>query len=203
MPHTVVSLVPFLIEEQKPGLIPGKFCFKPSVKDAPEVLTIKDSFYYVYIDENRAPMKQIASDEVVAKAIVGDYCNAQMGIEDGTGPAMFYVVGQYTAEEIQKEFPQLVAKALEQQKRWFVKMCQIADNDWQRYHQHNVISDTQRTAAEYIGWRAVEHPWMAPMSAMKSAACPACGLSAVVGVVICPNCKCVLDKEKYKELQFA
>jgi hypothetical protein len=79
----------------------------------------------------------------------------------------------------------------------------IADNDWQKYHQHNVISSFQRKAAELIGWTWKEHEWMSPMTTIKSSACPSCGLSVPDGVVICSNCKCVIDSEKFKNLQFA
>lgn len=203
MSNTVISLVPFLIEEQKPGLVPGKFVITPAKNNVPKVLIVEDSFYFVYIDADRKPMKQTSVSHEVARSIVEDYCNAQLGIEEGVGPALFHVAGVHTVADVQVDFADEIEAAIAKQKRWFINICQIADNDWQRYHQHNVISQFQREAAEIIGWRAAEHPWMSPMTTMDAQPCPACSLSNVKGTVICSNCKCILMAEEYKKLQFA
>lgn len=200
---TVISYVPFSIEEQKPTLVPGRFVLPASKQEKPETLIVGDSFYHVYIDENRAPMKQICPATKVAESIVNDYVNSQIGMETDATPALFFVEGEVPKDKILDKYARQVSDALASQKRWLINMCKIADNDWQRYHQHNVISQFQRVAAEYIGWRPEEHEWMAPATTQESRPCPACRLSATKGTVICSNCKCILDPEAYKNLKFA
>lgn len=200
---TVVSIVPFLIEEQKPTLVPGKFVIQPAKNNIPQVLVVSDSFYHVYIDQDRKPIKQIAPAATVARSIVEDYCNAQLGVEQDKNPGLFFIEMELTSSDVMRNHAPRLAVAIEEQKRWLISICQIADNDWQRYHQHNVISAFQRTAAEIIGWRAAEHPWMSPATTMKSNPCPSCKLTAVEGTVVCSHCKCILLPEEYKKLAFA
>jgi uncharacterized protein YqjF (DUF2071 family) len=47
---TVVSIVPFKINEQKPGLIPGIFTIEASDGKNPQVLVVQDARHNVYID---------------------------------------------------------------------------------------------------------------------------------------------------------
>jgi hypothetical protein len=143
-----------------------------------------------------------ASDEV-ARSIVEDFLTSQLGCSDGVHPGLFYVVGEYTAKEIVEKFSDELNQSKTVQQRWFIEICKIADNDWNRHHQHNVISDFQRKAAELLGYRKEDHEWMAPSLVMSSQRCPACNISVSAGVIVCPNCRCVLDKEKYKTFEFA
>lgn len=200
---TVVSLVPFKIKEFKPGLIPGYFELKESDGKVPSVLVVGDAKHNVYIDDTRGSLGiRDASDEV-ARSIVEDFKDSQLGISDGISPAIFWVPGSYTAKEIMEKFPSELAAANLSQKRWFIEVCKIADNDWNQTHKHTSISDFQRKAAELLGYTKESHEWMAPSLVMSSQRCPACNSSVSAGIIVCPNCRCILDTEKYKTFAFA
>lgn len=200
---TVVSLLPFPLAEFKPGLIPGIYNLPPSDGDVPSILVINEAKHNVYIDETRGSLGVRDASDEVARSIVEDFLAAQLGVSDGCHPGIFWVVGSWDAEEIPSQFGLELMRAKLAQKRWFVEVCKIADNDWNRYHQHNVISDFQRKAAELLGYTKESHEWMAPSLVMSSQKCPACSSVVSAGITICPNCRCILDKEKYETLEFA
>lgn len=200
---TVVSLVPFEIRAHKPGLYPPHFHLKASDMSTPEILHVGTAYHFLYMDETRGSIRVPNPSDIVARAIVDDYVNSQLSVDDESRPALFWIPESVGVEEIKEKFKIEIFKHLIKQKRWFLNSAMLADNDWSRYHQHNVISSFQRKCADFIGWRASEHEWMSPLTTMKSTACPACGLTVADGIVICPNCKLILDKEKAKDFEFA
>lgn len=200
---TVVSLVPFPIQEYKPGLIPGLYSIRASDGDIPVCLVVGDAKHNVYIDETRGSLGVRDASDEIARSIVEDFLASQLGISDGVHPGIFWVVGSVTPEQVKSHFGlELMSNKLAQ-KRWFIEICKIADNDWNRYHQHNVISDFQRRAAELLGYTKESHEWMAPSLVMASQRCPACNSVVSAGITICPQCRCILDKAKYESLEFA
>ena len=200
---TVVSLVPFPISEEKPGLFPPRYHIPASDMKTPSLLKVATARHFVYLDESRGTLGVPDPSDQVARSIVEDYIESQMCIDDDAKPALFWIPDDLGVEEVSNKFKIEITKKLISQKRWFLNVAKLADNDWSRYHQHNVISSFQRKCADIIGWSPREHVWMEPMTTMESSACPACGTPVVKGVVICPNCKLVLDKEKFSDMQFA
>jgi hypothetical protein len=202
---TVVSLVPFEINEFKPGLFPPKFEIPKSDMVTPQVIHIGTGVFYVYLDESRGSFPVRTPSEEIARSIVEDYSSAQLSISGDdpiAKPALFWLPGTVDAMEVKVKYMGVCKTYLQYQKQWFLNMCALADDDWKRYQRHTAISDVQRTAASILGWRAEEHPWMSLQVTLESERCPACQMLVSPGVVICPNCKCVLDSEKFKELQF-
>src|SRR5207237_6131695 len=127
---TVVSLVPFPIAEEKPGLIPGYFKIPASNGKVPECLTVYDARHNVYIDETRGSLGVRDAADEVARSIVEDFRSSQLGVSDGIHPGLFWTVGAYSAMQIMKFTPQdseehqrAIAKELASenlaQKRWF------------------------------------------------------------------------------------
>jgi hypothetical protein len=200
---TVISFVPFEIKEHKPGLYPPHFHIEASDMKTPQLLHIGTCYHFLYMDETRGSIRVPNPSDQVARAIVEDYITSQLSIDDEARPALFWVPERMTIEEIQNKFKIEIMRHLLKQKKWFLNVAMLADNDWSRYHQHNVISSFQRKCADYIGWKASEHEWMSPLTTMESSACPACGMTYAKGIVICPNCKLILDKEKAKDFEFA
>lgn len=201
---TVISFVPFRINEEKPGLLPPRFFIPPSDMKVPQLLKIGTCYHYVYLDEARPQLRVPDPSDQVAKSIVEDYISSQLAIDDIARPALFWVpedIGE--ALIVKVRFKELVEELLERQKKWFLNISMLADNDWNRYHQYNVVSDMQRKCAEIIGWRAEEHAWMVPGKTMNAMNCPACGTSISKDLAVCPNCSVILDKEKAKGLEFA
>lgn len=200
---TVVSLVPFDIREEKPGLIPNTFFLPASDMTVPQVLRVGTARHYVYLDQDRGHLPVRTPSTEVAASIVRDYVTSQQRVGPDAQPAIFWVPGDKTAIQVSKDHANLVQAALVRQHNWFTLVCQQADDDWSKYHRHTVVSDVQRRMAQILGWNPEQHEWMAPNITAIGSRCPACGTLSMMGAVVCSQCQCILDPEKYKTLQFA
>lgn len=200
---TVISYVPFRIHEEKPGLIPPRFVIPASDGKTPKLLRIGTATHFVYLDEARGNLQVKNPPDVVARAIVDDYCKGQLGIDDESGPALFWIPGTPSLEEIQEEFKVEIVKQLRKQKRWFVNIIKIAKDDWVKYHQHNVISDTQRRIAEILQLDPRENEWMAPGEMLKETTkkCRYCQSQIDKEAALCSVCGKIADVELYKKLE--
>jgi hypothetical protein len=197
---TVVSLVPFEILAHKPGIYPPYFQIKASDMKTPELLHVGTSYHYTYLDETRGSLRVPDPSDQVARAIVEDYTNSQLSVDDEASPALFWIPENLNVIQIQEKFKVDIARYLIKQKRWFLNICMLADNDWSRYHQHNVISTFQRKCAEYIGWDSSKHEWMSPQTTMESSSCPYCGTSVPKGLPVCSNGH-VVNPKLQKEIE--
>lgn len=205
---TVVSIVPFAIKEAKPGLIPPTYEIAASEKGEPQILHIGTAVHYVYIDADRGSLQVRDSPQEVARSIVEDYVSSQLEVGDGVFPGIFYVPGEFSVEEIKSKFEEELAQLKIAQYKWLLQLTRLADKDWSQYQKPNVISAFQRKAAEIIGLKVEQHPWMNPeikeiAPVIELSSCPGCGSGVRDGIAVCPSCKCVLDAEKYKTLAFA
>ena len=197
---TVISLVPFEIRAHKPGLYPPHFHIEASDMKTPKLLHIGTASHFLYLDETRGHVRVPDPSDVVARAIVEDYVSSQLAIDDNASPALFWVPERLTIEEVQERHKIEIARQLLRQKKWFLNIAMLADNDWSRYHQHNVISEFQRKCADIIGWTNQEHEWMAPMTTMRSTSCPYCGVSVPEGLPTCSNGH-VVNPKLHKEIE--
>jgi hypothetical protein len=199
---TVISLVPFDIREEKPGLVPPRFFIPASDGKTPQIIHVDTATHFVYLDENRGHLQVKNPSDVIAKSIVHDYCHSQLGLDDEAGPALFFVPEDLTLDEVMKKYNVEIARKLRRQRKWFVNLCKVADDDWRKYHQHNVISDFQRTCAELLGLNPKEHEWMDAMGMMNNLNkyCPYCYMSIPKEAPVCSNCSRVLDPAMVKQL---
>ena len=200
---TLVSLSPFPFCEEKPGLLPPRYMMDASENFEPSVLHLTEVRFYVYLDEFRGSIAVFVSPQKLAESLVNDYVKAQLAYTPETGPALFWVLGKLSPAEVKLKYKDRIEFAKKSQQQWFLDLARIADNDFAKYKQHNVVSEMQRVAARLIGWNPDEHPWMSPETIDAPVRCPACSTSVAPNVVICPNCKCVLKKEEFAKLQFA
>ena len=200
---TVASLVPFDIREEKPGMIPNTFFIPASDMKMPQVLVVGTGRHYVYLDQDRGHLPVRTPANEVAASVVRDYTTSQMKVGPDAQPALFWVPGEVSQREIFEARKDEISEALKRQVRWFTLVCQQADDDWQKYHRHTVVSDIQRRMAQILGWNPESHEWMAPNLTSVGLRCPACGTLAMMGASVCSQCHCILDPEKYKTLQFA
>lgn len=200
---TVVSFMPIDISEEKPGLVPPRYFIQASDGQIPSVLHVEDGKHFVYLDESRGHLPVRDSPNEVARSIVEDYVSSQPRIAVDASPGIFWVLGKFSPTEILTKFPAECKLAREQQKRWFASLCQMADDDWNKYHQHTAISTFQRMVAELIGLEPSQHEWMSTTTVLSAEMCPACGTPNKPGLAMCPTCRCVLDPEKFKSLKFA
>lgn len=200
---TIVSVIPFPLVEVKPGIYPGKFEIPAAGPDSFQLLVIGNSKYHVEVDEGRT-ITVTAESEDIAKSIIEDYVIAQIGFsrEEDTAPGIFWVPGEHDQTSILIKYSIQLQGAKDRQDRWFKKLVQVADDDWERSRQHRAISDVQRYAAKSLG---LDKPWIIapiPMT-ISTLKCVACQSLVTPETIVCPSCKCILNPEKYKNLQFA
>lgn len=201
---TVVSFVPMPITEEKPGLYPGKFRLAACLDEAhPAVLHVRRSVYHVYLDDARGKLQVREAPDVVAGAIVEDYIQSQLAVDENARPALFWLMGEVSPEQVRLFHKERVEQALLAQRQWFVNLCRLADDDWARYQRHNAISDFQRIAANKLGLTKDKHAWLDVTLQPEGSRCPACATMVLGDPTICPNCKVVLKPEEFKALQFA
>jgi hypothetical protein len=151
---TVVSILPAKVNEEKPGLYPGTFQI-PAAKDGDfNILHVGVSHYIVYLDSSRGSLRVPELGSKIARSIVEDFIKAQIGVEDGREPGLFWVEGHLTKEEILAKHKDLLEQAKEKQKNWFTALVMLGDDNWVRYGTHSAISGVQITAAKSLGHKA-------------------------------------------------
>jgi len=198
---TVISFVPFEIFEEKPGIYPGTFRVPASDGKTPQLLVVGESVTYVYVPGSEPPrsLEVKTPSYEIARSIVQDYHDAQLGVNLERGPALFWTFGVLTPREVPLKLATETKVALQRQQGWLQQLVMLADDDWEKIRQHLAITDMQRFAARALG---LERPWLIPPRPAEVKACPACGTSVIPDAVICATCKCVVDSEKYKALSF-
>lgn len=202
---TVISLVPVRIMEEKPGLFPPRFIIEESNGTIPTILHVGNARHFVYLDESRGMLQVSDPSDTVARSIVQDFCTSQLGTDDTTGPALWWIDEKLDVVQLMEipDHKHKIHEMKQRQRKWFVNLVKMADDDWTRYHQHNVISDFQRKIGHLLDINPDDHEWMAPLALQqgKTKACPYCGTSIVLDSVICATCHQVIDPQRMKEIQ--
>lgn len=200
---TIISLVPLEINEEKPGLFPPRFHIEESDTRIPQILHVYNATHYVYLDEARGLLQVKDPSDVVARAIVNDFCTSQLGVDDNAGPALWWIDEHINFEDVLEHQRKKIPEMRERQHRWFVNLARTADDDWTRYHKHVVISDFQRKIANLLDLNPDDHEWMTPLALQenRTIACPFCGSSIVTGAVICGICHQVINYKLKAEIE--
>jgi len=200
MDITVVSLLPWAVCEIKPGLIPEVYQIPAAGKDKPAVLHIKDGRSNLYVRDGKTyPITHPA--EEVANALIEDYVSAMLQTSEDARPAIFWVMGHLKPEEVLAKHKAEIEAVKYKQGKWFMALIRLADDDWERTHQHKMITDIQRHAARSMG--LLTKPWMQNIEPEEFVRCAACSTLVNVEAAICPNCKFVTNPAKAKELGLA
>ena len=197
MDITIVSFLPWALNELKPGLIPEQYYIPPAIDGKPGILHINDARSNLYVRDGKTyPITHPA--EEVANSLVNDYCSAMLQAEDDKKPAIFWVHGKYSADDILNKFKIEIEQARKKQSAWFIKLVRLADDDWAKFGQHRMITDIQRYAAHNLG--LVNKPWMQDLEPQQYTKCPACSTMVDITAAVCKNCGFVTNKLKAKEL---
>ena len=195
MKATIVSLVPREITCEMPGMVPSYYNIAKSIDKMPEVLVVDDGQYNVYQLEGQSIQVYEPADKVAA-SFCNMYNSSQLGYGENAQPALFYLDGKFTVEDVLLEHSDKIEQALEQQKNWFLALVLMADDSWARYHQHRDISDLQRDAAEYLNF---DREWIRSMEVNDLTACPACGSTLANDLVMkCPMCQTIIKPDEYE-----
>lgn len=195
----VVSIVPRELKIEKPGLYPGVWTIPKPEPGKFTLLEVKNSVYYRYVGEDATPdksgsIKLECPGPRIAQSIAEDFINAQFGVITDGWPGIGWFAEKPTAEQLATKIKELARYQI----AWFDNLTKLADDEWQRTHQHKFITDLQRMAARELG---LDREWAhTPKPPVK---CPACGSSVDANVAICKTCRCIMDPNKVKEFKFA
>lgn len=199
---TVVSIVPFLIKEFKPGIYPGDFTINPCLDDLkPEILVVSESQHLMTIGGKKDPIRIKQASYEIARSIVDDFLNGQLWATPGCCPGIAWIQGRISAAEFITKQKDIYIRIKADQDAWFLRLCKETDNDWARYRNHRVVSDHAKFASRALG---LNPEWMhAEEIAVNYSHCPACSTMNDPKNAVCTNCRCILDAVKYKTLAFA
>ncbi len=106
---------------------------------------------------------------------------------DGGDASYFGVFVCAGAEPTEEE----LAEAQARLEKFYTDQVRIGDQEWERSHNHQFITDVQRRAARWLG---VEKDWCYEPKPLVD--CPACGEKLKPGVAVCKSCGAVLDAAK-------
>ena len=202
MKSTIVSSIPMAIDEQKIGIIPTGYRIPAATEENPiQTLLLSGAKYGLYTGNENNEWIYLPVDSMeLANAICNDFCSALPEISINRRPAVFPLDGEVSAEDVASHYGSVYDEAMEKQIGWFKRLVSIADDEWQKFRQHRMISNLQRTAVDYLG---LEREWRNAVTPSELMRCPACASTCIPNVVVCANCRCVLDAERFKSLQFA
>jgi hypothetical protein len=200
---TVISLLPVPLDETKPGLIPSQFII-PAVHDPMRelaTLTVLRARFPVYLDENRPALVVPCPSDILAESICQDYKSSVSHYNPGVSePGLFWVRGDFTEDQIKELFITELNTARRLQIEWFKALVSEADDDWEKTHLRKAISSVQRLACKALG---LERDWnldAAVEDVMKVTVkpCTFCRSEIHVEAIVCPFCRAILDKDKFK-----
>ena len=197
---TLVSLIPFELREEKPGVFPSLYVI-PSAKEKDfELLIIEEATSTMYVGLDKGNIVMPLKAEQVAKAIVRDYCIAQLAYADDAMPGLFWVYGRQDKKSILIEHAKELAEARRKQINWFMALTRMADDDWAKHRRHATISRLQRFACNSL---KMVREWANEPKQEDIKNCPGCMTQVHPLAVICAACRTVIDPEAYKKLQRA
>ena len=203
---TVVSLVPFTIDETKPGMTPSRFFIDPAAENSFSTLLITKCQHGVYLDEFRPVLIVPTAPEEVAEAICFDYKKGQLEIAIGVAePGLFWVPGDYAKKEKHQELQALYAEefrhATKLQIEWFKALVAKADDAWGRFHQRAMIAQVSKIAAARL---KLTREWQLDAEVQSALSeCPVCYDKVHPRALVCKSCGAILNKAEYEKRQFA
>jgi hypothetical protein len=200
---TLVSIIPTLVLERKPGLSPNQFVIFPVKENDFELLPVPDCQYAIYLDGDRGSILAYKAGEDVADSIVRDYIDSKPNVNPSAHPGIAWVPGDYEnqKEKFKKDHQILLDSLYKTQNAWFAAIVAIADDEWERHRSHRAISDEQRLAAKRLG--LTDRPYIISIPESRMTSCPGCATSISAKAILCPNCHTILNEEGYSKLKRA
>lgn len=197
---TIVSIYPKPIHETHHTISPGVFDIPAGTHDNPATLIIGASSWFRDFDPEQSPIEIPDSSVTVAKAVVQGYASGLIGCDMGSKMiGLFYVLGSKSVKEIKTEHKVALDEAHEKQNNWFKELIAMTDSLWARSDQNpRVVSNDAILACNELQ----EHRnWLNAFATTKKNNCPACRTLIAQDVIVCPNCKIIIDPKKFAELK--
>lgn len=198
---SIVSVYPLaFVNEMKPGLTPNLYTIpKCDNPDNPVIVHIGPAVHNVYIGENRNfPIE--SGSFVVAKAVINDIVNSMLETDTYGKPGFVAIPERVEQHHLKTKYKNEITELIRSQHEWFRKIAEVAENDWQQYHKHTVISPIQRLAAKCLD---LNKEWMTIQNAEAPAKCIACTSMIPRDALVCPICRTIVKPEEYKSLKLA
>jgi hypothetical protein len=199
---TVVSILPFEINDSKPNLYPGNFIIPAGDIQRPGLLSVGKSAFYIPMAFGAPSLQAFSSPFEVATSIVNDWVGAMLTVSEDARPGIFVANKSFKSQgEAAGELATEIADRLQAQHRWFVKLVNEADKEYRTHNNGNAISDLQKVAARQLNLK--DRPWLMDLTQMGLNNCPACYNPININAIICGHCKYVVNPEKYAQMTFA
>jgi len=212
---TVVSILPMKLYESKPGVLSASLPARiPRADfDKREVVSyyIADGVRFQYVpgfekeNDPRSSVTHHVPALQIATAICDDYISAKMGVttvddEDELKPipGLMPLDGVHTPDDVKTKFADKLKNLFDQQIRWFDILVRLADEDWQRFRSHKMITDEQRMVAKCL---KIERDWSIDASKAGFVKCPVCRQSIDSEAIVCSFCRTIIKPESYKKYQ--
>lgn len=198
---TIFSIYPVAIHETKPTIQPGVFDIPAGTYDKPARLVVGPSSWWRELS-NEEPLLEIpVSSIMIADSVVRDYANGLIECNmNDIMPGLFFLPGIVSIPDLKSKPENLAVldRAQVKQKNWYLRLVEQADILWARTQGNPLaISADMRLAASEL---SLTKDWMKNYTQVELIRCKACGNLNNSEVVVCPNCKVVLDAEKFKNL---
>lgn len=195
---TVVSLLPLIINEEKPHMLPSTFRVPAAVYGKIAILHVEEGIHWVPDPILDRSLKQVTSPSEMSRSIVDDYTSAHICLGEDCMPGLFWVEGRLTVAEVEQHHKGKIRKYKTMQDNWFHALCNMADADWHKNHNMMAVSNLQRMAARSLGL-AEKYEWV-QMESVSTTECPFCKFRIALGSIKCINCKEVVDQAAYNKL---
>lgn len=202
---TIVSIWPKDVNERKVTLTPGDFFIPAGTFEKPTVLVVGPSSWWREIDEDQPLLEIPVSSIQIADSVVKDYCNGYFGCNMADSmPGLFYVPGENTVENIQKNYKTELERAKQRQHNLWSTLVKLGDALWARSNGNPLaVSDDMRLAARELNMGATRD-WMRDFKMVNMIRCFACGNLKNPEYPVCPSCRAIdQNHAKAKEIKFA
>jgi len=202
---TVVSLLPFELVETKPGLNPNEYIIPAAPERGVACAVIPNDVFYLINPDPLSDAKEVRNIKVpvpaieLAQAIITDYVGSLIGVEVPVKvPGLFAIKGDYRDPKVvSMSFAKQVEAYRNAQIGWFQNLVAIADDTWAKTKSPLGISDMQRSACQWLGFR---RDWMNPIPSELLDQCPICKSNINPGALKCIACGHVINKAEYDKV---
>lgn len=199
---TVVSLLPYSLDEEKPHMLPSTFKVPAAKYGDIAILHVEEGIHYIpnpVIDEGKpgSSFKTITPPAEMARSIVEDYVGAMICLGEEAKPGLFWVEGRLTREEVLRYYFTEVKEAERMQINWFKRLIAMADADFTKNKNKMAVSDLQKIAARCLNYRA---EWI-DFTGELAKNCPYCTSIVAFDAIKCPSCNEVINRERYEAMK--
>jgi hypothetical protein len=178
---------------------PGVFDLAAGTYDNPSQLVVGPSSWWRELSTDEPLLEIPVSSVMVAESIVRDYANGLIECNmNDIMPGLFFMPGVVPVDKLKKEHKSILDFANTKQNNWYLKLIEMGDILWARTQGNPLsISNDMRIAAKALG---KEKDWLKNYTNTEVARCKACGTMINTSIIVCPNCKVILDAERFKSL---